>query len=205
MQRPRDRSSPSRDGDLEEAAEDRRLVLRALQSPEAFEPLYHRNFHAVNNYCFYCLGDQHEAEDATSIIFAKAYFALGTFNSQRGTFHSWLIGIARNEVIDRKRYRSRHQLWPIEWLKNRAAADHSPEDLAVEADARARVRSLLSKLPKRERDVLELRTDRLETDQIAALLGVTEQNVRSIQCRAYRRIRGLLGQTGISGPEVPGD
>jgi RNA polymerase sigma-70 factor (ECF subfamily) len=187
------------------AVDERLLVLRALQSPEAFEPLLSRYFTAVNNYCFYCLGDQTEAEDATSSIFAKAYFALGSFNAQKGTFHSWLFRIARNEVIDRKRYRSRHQVWPIDWLRNRASADHSPEELVIEADARMRVHSLLSTLPKREREVLELRTDRLETDQIAALLGVTEQNVRSIQCRAYRRIRDLLAQTGTSGSEVPGD
>jgi RNA polymerase sigma-70 factor (ECF subfamily) len=203
VQRPQDRSSP--DGDKDGVLDERSLVLHARQSPEAFEPLYTRHFTAINTYCFNKLGDQAEADDATSSIFAKAYFALDSFDHQRGVFPAWLFRIARNEVIDRQRHRSRHKLWPLDWLWHWVSPEPSPEEVAIESDARTRVRSLLATLPKREREVLELDTDELDTDQIAAVLGVTAQNVRSIRSRAYGRLRARIAQTGPSGSEAPGD
>ena len=190
---------------LDEVSEERLLVLRAQESPHAFEPLYLRYRDAVINYCFYRLGNHGEAEDAASVIFIKAIRGLADFRDRDGSFRTWLFRIAHNEVVDRLRHRARHPELPIDLFRERSGSERSPEDLAADADAHVRIRTLLSTLPPRERAVLELRAADLDTHQIAAVLGVTEHNVRSTQCRALARMRTSLTQAGVLSLEVVGD
>jgi RNA polymerase sigma-70 factor (ECF subfamily) len=179
------------------------MVLRAQGSPRAFEPLYLRYRDPIINYCSYRIDDPHEAEDAASAIFMKAMAALPRFRDRDGSFRSWLFRIAHNEMVDRTRRRDRRRLAPIELFAERPAEEGSPEELAADGDAHTRIRILLLQLPPREREVLELRAADLDTEQIAAVLGITVQNVRSVQCRASKRLRALL-KAGKSGLETSG-
>lgn len=180
-----------------EASDERLMVLRAQQTPRAFEPLYLRYRDPVINYCFHRLGDREEAEDAASAIFIHALRGLPGFRDRDGSFRTWLFRIAHNEVIDRHRQRARHPAAPIDLFSEQPGTSRSPEEIAADADAHERLRALLAGLPPRERDVLELRAADLDTSQIAAVLGVTAQNVRSTQCRALARLRALIGDAGI--------
>jgi RNA polymerase sigma-70 factor (ECF subfamily) len=179
---------------VEAAADDltaeRLMVLRAQQSRRAFEPLYLRYRDPIINYCYYRLGAD-EAEDAASAIFVKAIRSLEDFQDRDGSFRTWLFRIAHNEVIDRHRRRARTSESSLDLFVNQPSSDRSPEELAADADARARVLAFLSALPSREREVLELRAAELDTEQIASVLGITAQNVRSIQWRALARMRAL--------------
>ena len=65
----------------------------------------------------------------------------------------------------------------------------------MHADRRQHVLVLLTNLPARERAVLELRTADLETGEIAGVLGISEQNVRTAQARAIARRRRRLDGT----------
>jgi hypothetical protein len=71
---------------------DEALVVRALGDRQAFALLYDRYVGPNYRYCYGRLGDREEAEDATSVFFARALAALST---QRGaSFRSWLFTIA---------------------------------------------------------------------------------------------------------------
>jgi RNA polymerase sigma-70 factor (ECF subfamily) len=201
----RGRSAQSSEVPADDVSEERLLVLRAQQSPRAFEPLYLRYRDAVINYCFYRLGDHGEAEDAASAIFVKAIRGLSEFRDRDGSFRTWLFRVAHNEVVDRQRQRARHPEVPIDLFRERPGSERSPEDLAADADAHVRIRTLFSALPPRERAVLELRAADLDTHQIAAVLGVTAHNVRSTQSRALARMRKSLAQVGALSLEVAGD
>jgi len=199
------RSAQSNEETPEVASDERMHVLRAQQTPLAFEQLYLHYRDPVINYCFYRLGDHSEAEDAASAIFIKAMQALSGFHDRDGSFRTWLFRIAHNEVVDRHRYRARHSESPIDLFSERPGTERSPEDLAADVDARMRVHALLAALPPRERAVLELRTADLDTDQIAAVLGITAHNVRSTQCRAIARMRELIAESAHFTLEVAGD
>jgi RNA polymerase sigma-70 factor (ECF subfamily) len=167
------------------------LVRLAQAAPSAFAELYLRYRDPVLNYCYYRLGDREEADDATSTIFLKALDHLPGFSERGDSFRTWLFRIAHNEVADRYRRRVRHPEVPLLLAMGFRAAASLPEEEAITADRR-RILHLLAHLPPRERSVLELRAAELSTREIAEVLRISEQSVRTAQCRALGRLRELL-------------
>jgi RNA polymerase sigma-70 factor (ECF subfamily) len=184
------------------AASDAALVDAAQRAPASFEPLYLRYRERVLAYCYRRLGDRDEAEDAASAVFVAAVRGLRAFRDRDDSFRAWLFGIARNEVAMRHRHRYRHPVRPLASAEHIPDSARSPEEQAVLADGQRRLAALLSGLPSRERDVLELRIADLGTAEIARVLGISEQNVRTAQSRAVARLREALTGAGAVGEGV---
>jgi len=176
----------------DEGDDDAELVRQAHRRPAAFEPLYLRYRDRVLSYCAFRLTDTAEAEDAASAVFLKALHALPDFRDRDGSFRSWLFRIAHNEVADRYRQRARRPEASLDLVAGMTDPTASPEEAAIAADAASRLRALLGTLPRREREVLELRLADLSTAEIAAVLGVREQSIWTAQSRALARIRDAL-------------
>ena len=194
----RSRAQPKTASPAEDA--DAALVRLAQATPQAFATLYLRYRDPVLNYCFYRLADREAAEDATSTIFIKALDHLPSFSERGDSFRTWLFRIAHNEVADRHRHQARHPevpLLPEMGLRDTASL---PEEAAITADHRLLVLRLLTHVPPRERAVLELRAADLSTREIAAVLQISEQSVRTAQCRAVSRLRDLLA--GVASGEA---
>ena len=74
-------------------------MARALHDRQAFGLLYDRYVDPVYRYCYGRLGSREEAEDATSLIFARALAALPTHRG--GSFRSNLLrGIATTKFFE---------------------------------------------------------------------------------------------------------
>lgn len=168
-------------------AEEKLLVQRARSDPAAFGPLYERYVDQIYRYCFQALGDRESAEDATSQTFIKALAALPKYrdNSLRG----WLFTIARNVVTDIRRRRPTVAIDDATALLD---TDASPEEQAVARDARRQLQGALAQLTRDQRDVVELRLVGLKGVEIAVALGKPASAVKSLQFRAYARLRELL-------------
>ena len=186
-------------GDTDDDAE---LVRSAQVSARAFAPLYLRYRDPILNYCYYRLGDREAAEDAASTIFVKALLALPRFADHENSFRTWLFRIAHNEITDLHRQRFRHLAQSLSQHLELRDPALSPEDVAVAADRREHVLGLLNHLPARERSVLELRVAELTTAEIAQVLAISEQSVRTAQCRAVSRLRGLLARVEVAHGEA---
>jgi RNA polymerase sigma-70 factor, ECF subfamily len=186
----RSRAQPKTAPPAEDA--DAELVRLAQATPQAFAALYLRYRDPVLNYCFYRLADQETAEDVTSTIFIKALDHLPSFSERGDSFRTWLFRIAHNEIVDRYRRQARHPEVPLLPELGLRDAASLPEEAAITADRRLRVLRLLAHVPPRERAVLELRAADLSTREIAAVLQISEQSVRTAQCRAVGRLRELL-------------
>lgn len=178
------------------------LVRLAQASPHDFAALYLRYRDPIMNYCYYRLGDREESEDAASVIFIKALDHLPGFAVRGDSFRSWLFRIAHNEIADRHRARARHPSRSLTSEPNLPDSASPLEDAAIASDNRARVRHLLAQLSPRERAVLELRAAELATREIAEVLQISEQNVRTAQSRAVSRLRGLLAVPAMAAPEM---
>ncbi len=167
------------------------LVLAAKRERSAFAPLYQRYVDAVYRYCYRCLGNQHTAEDATSLIFTKALTALASCHDAH--FRSWLFSIAHNVIVDARR---NQPLWePL--LAAEAVPDpapsRSPEMQALADEDSRTIRCLLQHLPPDQRELLELRLSGLTDIEIARALGRSHGAVRTSQYRAIARLRAVAG------------
>src|SRR3990170_1792436 len=102
-------------------------VQAAQRDRAAFAVLYRRYVERVYGYCFYLLGDHHDAEDATERTFVAALGAVERFSDDGASFRSWLFRIAHNELANRLRDRRR---------RPSVALGDAPEPVAEDDPAR---------------------------------------------------------------------
>jgi RNA polymerase sigma-70 factor (ECF subfamily) len=171
---------------------DLEAVLAAQADRAAFAVLYRRYLDRVYGYCFYLLGDHHDAEDATERTFLAALAAIDRFRDQGSSFRAWLFRIAHNQLANTLRGRGRRGTTPLDALPELPGGD-DPAHVADRADEARRVRRALAQLPEERRQVLVLRfVDGLTAREIGEVVGRSEGAVRVLQHRALRDLEGLL-------------
>src|ERR1700751_3598007 len=57
----------------------------------------HRRIYAI---CYRFTGSGNDAEDLTQEVFLKLYKNLGSFDTQKGSFQTWITTLARNLLVD---------------------------------------------------------------------------------------------------------
>ncbi len=178
--------APLVDRDLED-------VRAAQVDRAAFGILYRRYLDPVYGYCFYLLGDHHDAEDATERTFLAALGAIDRFRDEGATFRSWLFRIAHNQLANALRTRSRQRTDPRDLVREPATGG-DPARLATLADDARRLRAALGTLPEDRRQVVVLRfVDGLTAREIGVVLRRSEGAVRVLQHRALRDLATRLG------------
>lgn len=173
-----------------EAAE----IARARRDPAAFAPLYERYADPIYGYCLRRTSDPEQAADLTAQIFTRALAAMPRYADRGGTFRSWLFSIAHNLLVDT--YRMQRDITSLDEGTLRlqiAHTDHGPEHLALQGELRRAFRSAMQELTESQREVVELRLAGLTGPEIALVLNMKIAAVKSVQFRAYTRLRELLG------------
>jgi RNA polymerase sigma-70 factor, ECF subfamily len=113
----------------------------------------------------------------------------------------WLVRIAWNLVLDRKRRsKTRPETQDVEELVRILPADDSgAEDTLISAQQHAHILGLIDKLPAKEREVLLLSAvEELSTAQIASVLKTTDSTIRSRIFRARRALAAMLEQEKVT-------
>ena len=89
----------------------------------AFEDLYREHLRDVYSYCYYRIGNHHDAEDLTEQTFLQAYrhFERARRESDGRPLRPWLIRIAHNLAANYHRDRSRR---PTAALDNVEPVEH---------------------------------------------------------------------------------
>jgi RNA polymerase sigma-70 factor (ECF subfamily) len=176
-------------------------VRAAQRDRAAFGALYRRYVDRVYGYCFYLLGDHHDAEDATERTFTAALAAVDGFRDEGATFRAWLFRIAHNQLANALRSRDRQRAASLEVVAEPRANADPAGLLSLAEDARS-LRRALDQLPVDRRQVVVLRfVDGLSAREIGAVLGRSEGAVRVLQHRALRQLAEMLA-TGGDGPTV---
>jgi RNA polymerase sigma factor (sigma-70 family) len=181
----------------------------ATGSPDAWDEVFVRHHRAIYNYCFRRTGQWSAAEDLTSTVFLEAWRRRTEARPRVATALPWLYGIAtmltRNHHRTLRRYRDALERIPAP----EPGADVA-DDVAARVDAErqaVRAAALLRRLPRADREVLELAaTGRLDHAQIAAALDIPLGTVKSRLSRARHRLGEQLdrGISDGSAPDAPG-
>jgi RNA polymerase sigma factor (sigma-70 family) len=127
------------------------------------------------------------AQEALVKLVTKRFWFLGT-----GSVAGWTVRIAVNAAKNRRRDGRRRQ----ELLAGADLVPAGPPDaraLLVDKERADRLDAALGSLPSRQQDVARLRLiGRLDFDEIAAALAITEPNARMAMSLAGKKLRALL-------------
>lgn len=170
----------------------------------AFGQLFDRHATAVYNHLFRRTANWSEAEDLTSAVFLQAWRRRGQVVIDRESALPWLLGVANHTLRHAQRATRRYHAA----LARIAPADKSSDDhadavaAAVDGERQmAEIRRAVSRLPRHEREVVELCAwSGLDHKGAAVALGVPVGTVKSRLHRARRRLAAGLGEWPATSP-----
>lgn len=157
---------------------------------EAFAGLYEQYMPDIYKYIHYRVGNIHLAEDLTSTVFEKALTGFSRYLSDKASFFTWLMAIARHTVIDHYRQQSRRKDMPLEKASDISSGNSSPEQEAVRREELRRLRLCLERLSQKEQEIVSCKFGaEMNNRQVAGILSLSESNVGTILYRAVRKLR----------------
>ena len=181
---------------------DDRELIRRCQAGDiaAFEPLVEKYRQRVWRLAYQVLRDREEAWDCAQEAFVRAYSSLSSFRGQ-SAFYTWLFRITVNVATDRHRSRGARSRAlggdPIpeeEWERTAIDTERGPDEAAVQAEQRERIRAALDSLPVKARTIIMLSdVEGLSYKEIAEVLNCPIGTVMSRLHNARKRLRSLLG------------
>ena len=137
------------------------------------------------------------ADDVAQEVCLAAITALPRYRDQGRPFLAFVYGIAAHKVADAYRAMGRNQADATDTLPDRASSDLGPEQLAMNADASARMERLLAVLPEKQREIVILRVVvGMSAEETAEAVGSTAGAVRVAQHRALTKLKAELDGRG---------
>lgn len=109
-----------------------------------------------------------------------------------GHWEAWLWVTARNLANTRDEQRKNHRA-AIPLLQAAVEDDPTPESWWNDQQEQAAIRRAIGELPERQREVIALRREGRNYEQIAQALGVTERTCRRDLAQALIEIRTKIG------------
>ncbi len=170
--------------------DERALVERARDDPQAFAELYRRHLPTVWAFTYRRCGNRPVAEDVTAATFERALRNLTKFRWHDRGFAPWLLRIAANELADH--YRREHRRRTKETIATAGHRSTTPEP-AEPTEPANEVIDALSALRPRYQEVLTLRyLADLDAEQVAGAVGVTRPHLAVLLMRARTALRREL-------------
>jgi RNA polymerase sigma-70 factor, ECF subfamily len=173
--------------------EDGALVQEARSGdPEALARLVQQNHAVVYRFLLARTADEDLAQDLTQDTFVKALRSLEQFRGD-ASFKTWLLAIARNEVLGRHRKDARRNERDLS--EGLQVVDEGPLPGAVLSESMEveRIRSVMDRLPEKQRLSVWLRLyDGLSFKEVAEATDSTEGAARVNYFHGVRKLREWL-------------
>jgi RNA polymerase sigma-70 factor (ECF subfamily) len=194
---------------LEDAQLAALLVRRCIAGDSsAWEELVERHHRRIYNICYRFAGSADDAQDLTQEVFIKIYRTLGSFDTERGAFMTWVTTMTRNLLVDHFRKTKQDRMTDS---LDAAPSEHEDalplseqiRDQSATPDARAQssevseaVHQALQKLSPDLREAVILRDlQDMDYREIATVLKVPEGTVKSRINRGRAELARLLQRT----------
>jgi RNA polymerase sigma factor (sigma-70 family) len=177
------------------------LVERCKQGDTlSYQQLYQRYSKAMYNTSLRIVNSSADAEDVLQEAFLDAFRSLNDFH-YRSTFGAWLKKIVINKSINTLRKR-RAKFVEIDENSETGIYAMPQEEHMDEEELQyqvAAVKRSIQKLPDGYRTVLSLYLlEGYDHEEIAGILGITHNTVRTQYVRAKQKLLSIIKQGGLS-------
>jgi RNA polymerase sigma-70 factor (ECF subfamily) len=174
-------------------SDDTSVIRRVLAGEvDAFRVLVERYQGLLCGFVRNLTCDRAEGEDIAQEVFLAAYVNLRSYNSDRSTFSTWLLTIARNRCVNAWKKRRPHATQRLP----EAADFRTPESVLAQKELQQQLDACLAGLPVEQQTVFVLaEIQGLRHEEIARIEGVRCGTVKSRLNRAKEKLRALLQPT----------
>ena len=187
--------------------DDHSLLLRVVDGDvRAFEALYERYSARVFSLAMRITGRRDAAEEVTQDAFVGLWRKASRYDPDRGSLSAWLLSIVRHRGIDWLRRAARHarDVEIDQTLVGQLESDERTDEQVAERDEYRRARQLLARLPRAQRQAIELAYFKgLTQSEIAKRTGIPLGTVKGRQRLALIKLHEAL--TGAPTLVVTGD
>ncbi len=157
---------------------------------EAFARLVDAYWEPVRRWLYGMTGKEHLAEDAAQDAFLKAWTNLPTLRDQT-TFRVWLFQIAKRCWADARRRSKSYRRLPLP--PEVPGNEPGPLGALIGEEAREQLQMCLEQLPSKYRAAYLLWTqEELPYEEIAAILGISEETARWRVCKARQGLVEMM-------------
>jgi RNA polymerase sigma-70 factor (ECF subfamily) len=158
--------------------------------------LYARHHVRVFRFVLRLIGDETMAEDIATEVFLDVWRRADRFEG-RSAVSTWVLGIARFKALSARR---RHVAEPLDEETAQTIADpaDNPASVLEKKDTSTIIRRCLKSLPPQHREIIDLAYYHEKSlEEVAAIVGIPKNTVKTRMLRARMRLAGLLRNAGV--------
>jgi RNA polymerase sigma-70 factor, ECF subfamily len=162
---------------------------------KALQVLFARHNVRVYRFILRFLGDESSAEDLVSEVFFDVWRQADRFES-RSQVSTWLMAIARNKALSVLRRRTTEELDEevAEFIED---PSDNPEVVMQKTQRSAVLQDCLSQLSPAHREIVDLvYYHEKSIDEVAEIIGVPQNTVKTRMFYARKQIAELIGRSG---------
>ena len=180
-----------------QATSDEALMGRIAQGDRlAMEVLYARHHVRVFRFVLRLIGDESLAEDLATEVFLDVWRHADRFEG-RSAVSTWVLGIARFKALSARRRRA-VELFDEEIGKTIEDPADDPAIVLEKNDTSMVIRNCLKRLAPHHREIIDLAYYHEKSlEEVAAIVGIPKNTVKTRMLRARMRLAGLLRDAGI--------
>lgn len=172
------------------SALDQELLAKITKGDKhAFGILYQRYLNQIYNYIYFQVnGNKQEAEDLSEEVFLRTFQVVTEKTEKNKNFRALVFTIARNLVIDS--YRANKNEVDIEHLDISSNEVRNPEQTLESSQLSKSLSDAIQNLRPNLQEIIILRYIlELDTDEIADIMGISNNYVRVLQYRALQSLK----------------
>jgi RNA polymerase sigma factor (sigma-70 family) len=172
--------------------EDASLIQGCLKNDRKTQFLLYKKYYGfVSGICLRYLRSEPEARETTNDIFLKVFTKISLYQTDKGTFITWLRVLAVRSCLDKIKLSSFHD--HIQSLNEESDSVSVP---LIESFAVRDILVLLNQLPGKQSIIFNLFiVEGYTHEEIGCLLGISVGNSRWCLSDAKHRLRGMIVQS----------
>ena len=148
-----------------------------------FDAVFSQDYADVTRLIVRIVRDRGRAEELAVEAFWRLWKTPGAHGDSP---HGWLRRTAVHLAIDELRRRARRErldrLWPFGRVR-------TPDELFLRSEEQGRVRAVLASMPRRDAELLLLRSDDMPYEELAAALSLNPASIGTLLSRARQAFR----------------